>query len=147
MVDVSGKPPTVRQAVARGEVHMLPETLEAIKAHALGKGDVLAVAHIAGVQAAKRTDELIPLAHPLPLTGVDLTFTLDERVGVVTIQANVTTVAPTGVEMEAMVAVAAAALTIYDMCKAVDRAMTVERIRLISKSGGRSGDYHRAEGP
>lgn len=147
MVDVSGKPPTVRQAVARGEVHMQPETLAAIKAHAIGKGDVLTVAHIAGVQAAKRTDELIPLAHPLPLTGVDLTFAVDERVGVVAIQANVTTVAPTGVEMEALVAVAAAALTIYDMCKAADRAMTIERIRLISKSGGRSGDYRRMEGP
>lgn len=145
MVDVSGKPPTVRQAVARGEVHMMPETLAQVTANAIGKGDVLAVAHIAGVQAAKRTDELIPLAHPLPLTGVDLTFTVDEEAGKVGIQANVSTVAPTGVEMEALVAVAAAALTIYDMCKAVDRGMTIERIRLVSKSGGRSGEYHRTE--
>jgi cyclic pyranopterin phosphate synthase len=144
MVDVSGKPATVRQAIARGEVRMRPETLAQIKANTFKKGDVLAVAKLAGIQAAKRTDELIPLAHPLALTGIDLITTLDDQVSAVMIQAAVSTVAPTGVEMEALAAVAAAALTIYDMCKAVDRSMTIERIRLVRKTGGRSGDYERA---
>ncbi len=147
MVDVSGKPQTVRVAVARGEVRMRPETLAQIRAHQVAKGDVLATAHVAGVLAAKRTDELIPLAHPLPLTGVDLSFRLDERASAVQIEATVRTRAPTGVEMEALAAVAAAALTIYDMCKAVDREMTIEGIRLVSKSGGRSGDYRRPGEP
>ncbi len=144
MVNVSGKPATVRQAVARGEVRMLPQTLAKIKANTIAKGDVLAVAHVAAVMAAKRTDELIPLAHPLPLAGVDVTFSLKEETSTVEIGAVVRTVAPTGVEMEALAAVSAAALTIYDMCKAVDRGMTIERIRLVSKTGGRSGDYQRA---
>ncbi len=145
MVNVSDKPATVRQAVARGEVRMLPETLAKIKANAIAKGDVLAVARVAGVLAAKRTDELIPLAHPLPLSGVDVAFAFNEHANAIDIEATVTTVAPTGVEMEALAAVCAAALTIYDMCKAVDRAMTIERVRLISKTGGRSGEYHREE--
>ncbi len=122
---------------------MRPETLAKIQANAIAKGDVLAVAQVAGVLAAKRTDELIPLTHPLPLTGVGVTFRLREDPPAVEIEARVSTVAPTGVEMEALAAVAAAALTIYDMCKAVDRGMTVERIRVVSKTGGRSGTYQR----
>jgi cyclic pyranopterin phosphate synthase len=145
MVDVSAKAATVRQAVARGEVHLLRETLEKIKANAIAKGDVLAVAQVAGVLAAKRTDELIPLTHPLPLTGVGVTFKLNGATSAVEIEATVSTVAPTGVEMEALAAVAAAALTIYDMCKAVDRGMTIERIRLVSKTGGRRGAYYRED--
>src|SRR5438128_10696665 len=141
MVDVSDKPATLRQAVARGEVRMTPQALGKIKANAIAKGDVLAVAHVAAGMAAKRTDELIPLAHPLPLTGVDVSFVLKEETSTVEIAAVVTTVAPTGVEMEALAAVSAAALTIYAMCKAVHRGMTIERIRLVSKIGGRSGDY------
>ena len=143
MVDVSEKPSTVRQAVARAEVHLQRETLAKIKANAIAKGDVLAVAQVAGVLAAKRTDEIIPLTHPLPLTGVAVAFRLDETTPAVEIEATVRTVAPTGVEMEALAAVAAAALTIYDMCKAVDRGMTIERIRLVSKTGGRRGAYYR----
>ncbi len=145
MVNVSEKLETARQAIARGEVRMRPETLALIEAREIGKGDVLTVAHVAGVLAAKRTDELIPLAHPLPLTGVDLSFSVDRTRSTVSIQATVSTMARTGVEMEALAAVAAAALTIYDMCKAVDREMTIDRIRLISKSGGRSGEYQRRE--
>ena len=143
MVDVSTKSETLRQAVARGVVRMKPQTLRLIKANRIAKGDVLAVAQVAGVNAAKRTDELIPMAHTLPLTGVQIDFALDEKAGTVGIQATVSTVARTGVEMEALVAVTAAALAVYDMCKAVDRAMTIERVRLVSKTGGRSGPYRR----
>lgn len=143
MVNVSEKPPTLRRAVARGEVRMRPGTLLLIKANKIAKGDVLAVAQVAGVMAAKRTDEFIPLAHPLPITGVDISFDLDQGTSTVRIEAAVSTVARTGVEMEALVAVSAAALAIYDMCKAVDRGMTIDLIRLISKSGGQSGDYQR----
>ena len=143
MVDVSAKSETLRQAVARGEVRMKPQTLRLIKANRIAKGDVLAVAQVAGVNAAKRTDELIPMAHTLPLTGVQIDFALDEKAGTVGIQATVSTVARTGVEMEALVAVTAAALAVYDMRKAVDRAMTIERVRLVSKTGGRSGPYRR----
>lgn len=147
MVNVSAKAETHRQAVARGEVHMRAGTLTLIKANAIAKGDVLAVAQVAGVMAAKRTDELIPMAHPLPLTGVDLTFQLDELTSTVGIEAVVSTVSRTGVEMEALAAVSAAALTIYDMCKAIDREMTIDRIRLVRKSGGRSGEYRREGEP
>lgn len=143
MVDVSAKSETVRQAVARGEVRMKPQTLRLIKQNRIAKGDVLAVAQVAGVNAAKRTDELIPMAHTLPLTGVQIDFTLDERAGTVGIQATASTVGRTGVEMEALTAVMAAALAIYDMCKAVDRGMTVERVRLVGKTGGRSGAWRR----
>jgi len=143
MVDVSAKSETLRQAVARGEVRMKPQTLRLIKANRIAKGDVLAVAQVAGVNAAKRTDELIPMAHTLPLTGVQIDFALDEKAGTVGIQATASTVARTGVELEALVAVTAAALAVYDMCKAVDRAMTIERVRLVSKTGGRSGPYRR----
>ena len=143
MVDVSTKSETLRQAVARGVVRMKPQTLRLIKANRIAKGDVLAVAQVAGVNAAKRTDELIPMAHTLPLTGVQIDFALDEKAGTVGIQATASTVARTGVELEALVAVTAAALAVYDMCKAVDRAMTIERVRLVSKTGGRSGPYRR----
>lgn len=143
MVDVSTKSETLRQAVARGVVRMKPQTLRLIKANRIAKGDVLAVAQVAGVNAAKRTDELIPMAHTLPLTGLQIDFALDEKAGTVGIQATASTVARTGVELEALVAVTAAALAVYDMCKAVDRAMTIERVRLVSKTGGRSGPYRR----
>ena len=144
MVDVSGKTPSHRQAVARGEVRMKPQTARLIKGNRIAKGDVLAVAQVAGVTAAKRTDEWIPMAHTLPLTAVRLTFQLDERSGAVRIEAVASAVDRTGVEMEALTAVSAAALTIYDMCKAVDREMTIERVRLVSKTGGRSGTFRRA---
>ncbi len=145
MVDVSAKIETPRVATARGEVRMRAKTLMLVQANEIAKGDVFTVAQLAGVGAAKRTGELIPLAHPLPLTGVDVAFAVDERRSTVVIQATVRTIARTGVEMEALAAVAAAALTIYDMCKAVDRDMTIDQIRLISKSGGRSGDYERKD--
>ena len=143
MVDVSAKPETLRQSLARGEVRMKPQTIRLIKDNRIAKGDVLAVAQVAGVNAAKRTDELIPLAHTLPLTGVRLKFGLDEKTGTLSIEATASTVARTGVEMEALTAVSVAALAIYDMCKAVDREMTIERVRLVSKSGGRSGNFRR----
>jgi len=145
MVDVSQKVESLRVATARGEVRMRPETLTLVQANAIAKGDVFTVAQLAGVGAAKRTDELIPLAHPLPLTGIDVSFSVDEPRATVNIQATVSTVARTGVEMEALAAVAAAALTIYDMCKAVDRDMTINRIRLVRKTGGRSGEYRRQD--
>jgi cyclic pyranopterin phosphate synthase len=145
MVDVSAKLETLRVATARGEVRMQPRTLALLQANEIAKGDVLTVAQLAGIGAAKRTDELIPLAHPLPLTGIDVSFVIDASRSTVGIQATVRTTARTGVEMEALAAVAAAALTIYDMCKAVDRAMTIEQIRLVSKIGGRSGEYHRED--
>lgn len=144
MVDVSGKVVSARTAVARGEVRMRPQTARLIRSNRIGKGDVLTVAQVAGVTAAKRTDEWIPLAHPLPLTAVRLDFDLDLR-GIVRIEATASTTGRTGVEMEALTAVSAAALTIYDMCKAVDREMTIEHVRLVSKTGGRSGSFRRAE--
>ncbi|HXF82876.1 MAG TPA: cyclic pyranopterin monophosphate synthase MoaC [bacterium] len=143
MVDVAAKAPSVRRAVARGEVRMKPQTLRLIQQSRIAKGDVLAVAQVAGVSAAKRTDELIPLAHTLPLTAVRLDFTLDDAAGVLGIEATASTVGRTGVEMEALTAVMGAALAIYDMCKAVDRGMTIERVRLVSKTGGRTGAWRR----
>jgi cyclic pyranopterin phosphate synthase len=143
MVDVRDKPDTVREARARGVVVMQPSTLELIQRNALQKGDVLAVAKIAGIMAAKRTSELIPLCHPLPLTSVDLTFGLDPSAGRIDIESIARVTGKTGVEMEALTAVAAAALTVYDMCKAVDREMCITDIRLIEKQGGRSGFFHR----
>ncbi|MBI4277123.1 MAG: cyclic pyranopterin monophosphate synthase MoaC [Armatimonadetes bacterium] len=143
MVDVGAKPETVREATARGEVRMRPETAALIRAHQVAKGDVLAVARVAAIMAAKRTAELIPLCHPLPLTAVDVDFRLDEAAGVVEIEVTARTAARTGVEMEALTAVAAAALTIYDMCKAVDRGMEVGRVRLMRKAGGCSGEWVR----
>ena len=143
MVDVSEKPATLRVATARGEVRMQPATLRLIAEGALPKGDVLAVARLAGIMAAKRTAELIPLCHPLALSHVDVELTPDTRGTRVAIESRVRTRGPTGVEMEALAAVAAAALTLYDMCKAVDRGMTLDAIRLVRKSGGRSGSWIR----
>lgn len=147
MVDVSAKPATVRRATARGEVRMRPGTLALVRANRLAKGDVLGVAQVAGVLAAKRTAELIPLCHPLPLADVQVRLTPHRAPARVAIEATVRTVAPTGVEMEALAAVAVAALTVYDMCKAADRTMTIERIRLVHKAGGRRGEYHRPGEP
>jgi cyclic pyranopterin phosphate synthase len=142
MVDVGGKPDTHRVAVARGQVRMKPETLTLIRQNALAKGDALATARIAGIVAAKKTAELIPLCHPLMLTHIGVEFELQETEtdGVVEITATVQTTGKTGVEMEALTAVSVAALTIYDMGKAVDRAMRLTDIRLVEKHGGKSGD-------
>ncbi len=144
MVDVGAKAVTERVAVARGRVRMEPETLRLIRDGAMRKGDVLTVAQIAGIQAAKRTHELIPLCHPLLLTHVSLTFSFDEEQSSVEIEGQVRVSGQTGVEMEALTAVSVAALTIYDMAKAVDRAMTISDIRVAEKRGGKSGDF-RAE--
>lgn len=141
MVDVSGKPATAREAVAAGEVWMRPETLALIQQGGIPKGDVLAVARVAGIQAAKRTPELIPLCHPLPITSVEVDFSFDEARSVIEIAARVRCTGVTGVEMEALTAVAIAGLTIYDMCKAVDRGMRLQNIRLLRKSGGKSGEW------
>ncbi|MDP9235790.1 MAG: cyclic pyranopterin monophosphate synthase MoaC [Chloroflexota bacterium] len=140
MVDVSAKDDTMREATARGRIVMRRETLALIQRNGLPKGDVLAVAQIAGIMAAKRTHELIPMCHPLLLTGIDVTLTPNETRVCVDIEATVRTTGKTGVEMEALTAASVAALTIYDMCKAVDRAMRIESVRLIRKSGGKSGE-------
>ena len=140
MVDVTGKDDTVREAVAKGSVRMKPETLALIQSGGVPKGDVLAVAQVAGVMAAKRTHELIPMCHPLLLSAIDVRLEPDEKESAVQITATVRTTGKTGVEMEALTAVAVAALTIYDMCKAVDRSMRIEGVRLVRKSGGRSGE-------
>lgn len=142
MVDVTEKSVTRRTAAAAGEVRMAPETLEKIKNGAVKKGDVLAVAQVAGIQAAKHNWELIPMCHPLALTGIDITFALSDEPCMVEIRAAVTCTGVTGVEMEALTAVSVAALTIYDMCKAVQRDMRITNIRLLEKTGGKSGDYH-----
>ena len=144
MVDVGEKPDTQRAATARGRVVMRPDTLAHIQAGGLPKGDVLAVAHVAGVMAAKRTHELIPMCHPLLLTGIDVTLTPNEARSCVEIEATVRTTGKTGVEMEALTAVTVAALTVYDMCKAVDLAMRIEQVRLMRKAGGKSGDWTAA---
>lgn len=144
MVDVSDKQQTVREAVAKGTVQMKPATLELIKSGGVKKGDVLAVAQVAGIMAAKKTPELIPMCHPLHLTGIDIGFHLKEPEKI-EIQATVRTTDRTGVEMEALVAVSAAALAIYDMCKAVDREITISDIKLMKKSGGKSGVFARKE--
>lgn len=140
MVDVSDKGVTRRESTARGVVWMKPETLRAIRDDQVAKGDVLATAQIAAVMAAKRTWEIIPLCHPLLLTGVSVEFQLDEASSTVEISATVKTTGQTGVEMEALTAVSAAALTVYDMCKAIDPAMRISDIRLARKSGGKSGE-------
>ena len=140
MVDVGDKQDTARTAIARGEVHMKPETLALIRTGAIKKGNVLTVAQIAGIQAAKRTWELIPLCHPLPLTKVDVDLELDDALPGVIITATVKVTGKTGVEMEALTAVSVAALTIYDMAKAVEKTMRIQNIRLVEKHGGRSGD-------
>jgi cyclic pyranopterin phosphate synthase len=141
MVDVGAKPSTAREAIARGEVRMRPETLRLIREGDLPKGDVLGTARLAGIMAAKRTSELIPLCHPLLLTYVGVDFTLDEETGRVEITATVRCHGQTGVEMEALTAVSVAALTIYDMAKAVEQDMVIGEIRLVEKRGGKSGEW------
>jgi cyclic pyranopterin monophosphate synthase len=140
MVDVSRKPDTERTARARGEVHMKRETLELIRAGQIKKGDVLTVARIAGITGSKRTSDLIPLCHPLPLTHVAVELELDDSLPGVLITATARTVGKTGVEMEALTAVSIAALTVYDMAKAAEKTMRIQNIRLIEKHGGQSGD-------
>lgn len=140
MVDVGSKPDTERIAIAKGEVRMKQTTLDLIRAGQIKKGDVLTVAQIAGISASKRTSELIPLCHPLPLTKVDVDLALDDSIPGVTITATAKTIAKTGVEMEALTAVSVAALTVYDMAKAAEKTMHIQNIRLVEKYGGRSGD-------
>lgn len=143
MVEVGGKEITRREAVARGEVVMRPETLELILAGKVPKGEVFGVARVAGIMAAKKTPDLIPLCHPLVLTGIDVHFRPDRAHSRVEIEVKARTTGQTGVEMEALTAVSAAALAIYDMCKAVDREMVIGAIRLVLKSGGKSGTFQR----
>ena len=140
MVDVGWKPVTDREAVARGSVQMQPETLRLIVAGQVKKGDVFTIAQLAGIMGAKRTAELIPLCHPLPLNKVDVELEADEANCRVNITATASTSGKTGVEMEALTAVTVAALSVYDMCKAVDRGMQIGQVRLVSKRGGQSGD-------
>lgn len=141
MVDVSGKAETVRTATAKGRVLMRPETLALIREGGFKKGDVLQVARLAGIMAAKRTADLIPLCHPLPLSSVAVDLELDEAGGAVEIAATVKMTGRTGVEMEALTAVTVAALTVYDMCKSVDRGMRIADVRLAHKAGGKSGEF------
>ena len=143
MVDVSAKSETSRTAVAQGRVLMNRETFELVKTGGMKKGDVIAAAQIAGIMAAKRTPDLIPMCHTLLLSGVDMAFSLNEADCAVEITATVRCTGQTGVEMEALTAVSVAALTVYDMCKAVQKDMEITDIRLVSKSGGKSGDFHR----
>ncbi|HEY5670967.1 MAG TPA: cyclic pyranopterin monophosphate synthase MoaC [Anaerolineales bacterium] len=145
MVDVGHKPDTERIAVARGEVHMRAETLALIRGGALKKGDALSVAQVAGVMAAKRTSELIPLCHPLLLNQILVEFEMDDELPGVRIKATVRTVGKTGVEMEALTAVSVAALTLYDMAKSAEKTMRIQNIRLIEKHGGQSGDVVQDE--
>lgn len=144
MVDVGSKPETERLARAAGSIRMRPETLELIRSGQAGKGDVLGVARIAAIQAAKRTGELIPLCHPLPLSHLAVEFSLDDAGSAVRCEVTARTVGRTGVEMEAMTAVSVALLTIYDMCKAADRGMVLENVQLLEKSGGKSGCWQAA---
>ena len=141
MVDVTGKDVTAREATARGTVRMKPATLALIAQGGMAKGDVLAVAQVAGIMAAKRTPDIIPMCHPLAITGVEMQFRLNAEESSVEIAATVRLAGKTGVEMEALTAVSVAALTVYDMCKAVDKEMTIDRIRLVHKSGGKSGEF------
>lgn len=143
MVDISEKPLTQREAVAKGSVYMKPETLRLIEDKKVPKGDVLCVSRVAGIMAAKRTSEVIPMCHPLNITSVDIKLNLDSKKNKVDIEACVKILGRTGVEMEALTAVSAAALTIYDMCKAVDKEMVISDIMLMEKRGGKSGVYKR----
>ena len=145
MVDVAAKAVTDRRAVARALVRMSPATAAVVAAGDAPKGDVLGVARIAAIQASKRTSDLIPLCHPLPLTRVAVDFALDREAGAVTIEVTAETLARTGVEMEALTAAAVGLLTVYDMCKAVDRGMRIESVRLLEKEGGRSGHFVAAD--
>jgi len=141
MVDVGAKAETHRTATAAGFIRMLPATLEVVASGTAKKGDVLGVARIAAIQAAKKTSDLVPLCHPVPLTSVNVDFTLDKKASRIECRATVECTARTGVEMEALTAVQVGLLTIYDMCKAVDRGMTMEEIRVVEKHGGKSGSY------
>jgi cyclic pyranopterin phosphate synthase len=147
MVDVSPKPETAREAVAHAVLRMTPRTLRLVRAGNAPKGDVLGVARTAGIMAAKRTHELIPLCHPLRLTGIDIQFDDDVRRGELRVQARVRTVDKTGVEMEALTAVSVAALAVYDMVKAVEKGVTITRVQLLEKTGGKSGTWKRAGRP
>jgi len=147
MVDVSAKAETAREAVARGRVRMAPATLRLVRKGKTPKGDLFATAHLAAVMAAKRTDEWIPLAHPLRVEGVEVVFTLADRPASVHIECRVRTTGRTGVEMEALTGVSAAALTLVDMLKAVDRSLVIEHVALWEKRGGRSGEWRRAAPP
>ncbi|MCY1005006.1 cyclic pyranopterin monophosphate synthase MoaC [Nannocystis pusilla] len=147
MVAVTDKPETARAAVAEARVRMAPATLERIREGQIGKGDVLAVARLAAIAGAKQTPQLIPLCHPVRLTGIDVDFALEPDLPGVRATVRVTAVDRTGPEMEAMTAAAAAALTIYDMCKAIDRAMAIESVYLVEKSGGKSGVWTRGSAP
>ena len=140
MVDVSAKADTEREAVARGLVLMKPETLKLVSEGGISKGEVLSVARVAGIMAAKHTPYLVPMCHPLLLTHVEVDLRLDPDISAIEIMATVRTTGKTGVEMEALTAVTGSALTIYDMCKAVDKAMRIEKVRLVRKTGGKSGD-------
>ncbi len=146
MVDVGDKAETRREAIARGRIELSRVALDAVLAGTAKKGDVLGVARIAAIQAAKRTSEWIPLCHPLALDGIDVAFTPEPSGPALAIEARVRTSGRTGVEMEALVAVSAAALTIYDMCKSIDRGMVIGAVRLVRKTGGKSGLYEREEG-
>ncbi len=143
MVDVSDKEETLRWARAQAVVRMLPQTLQSIQSGGIKKGDVLAVAQVAGIMGAKQTPGLIPMCHPLMLTGVDIEYDFNEAESTLTIRSFVKTSGKTGVEMEAITAVSAAALTVYDMCKAIDRWMTISSIQLLEKAGGKSGHWRR----
>ncbi|MEO8193564.1 MAG: cyclic pyranopterin monophosphate synthase MoaC [Gemmatimonadales bacterium] len=145
MVDVSGKSPSPRLAIAAGAIRMSPTTLDAIRSNSLKKGDVLAVARVAAIMAAKRTSEMIPLCHPIALTDVGVEFVLDDSLPGVRVRSHARTHERTGVEMEALTAVSVALLTIYDMAKAIDRGMTITAIALVEKSGGASGDWKRED--
>ncbi len=145
MVDVGGKPDSERLAIAKGEVLMKRETFDLIRAGQMKKGDVLTVAQVAGITAAKRASDLIPLCHPLPITHAEVTLALDESLPGVVITASVKTTGKTGVEMEALTAVAVAALTVYDMAKAAEKTMKIQNIHLVEKHGGKSGDFMRGD--
>ena len=145
MVNVGNKPNTHRIAIATGTITMLPETFKMVEAGTHKKGDVLGIARIAGIQASKRTSDLIPLCHPLSLTHVSLEFQLDQKTSSIACQVRAETTGPTGVEMEALTAVQVALLTIYDMCKAVDRGMVMSDVKLLEKSGGKSGEWKARE--
>lgn len=146
MVDVTAKPETARTAVARGSIRMRAATLEVIRANGLKKGDVQTVAKLAGIMAAKRTADLIPLCHTLPLSAVDLSLSLDDKLPGIRVEATVSTVGKTGVEMEALAAVSIALLTVYDMAKAIDRDMCIGEIELLEKTGGRNPGRKTADG-
>lgn len=143
MVDVSEKPPTQREAIAAGSVYMKPETIRLIKDRLISKGDVLGVARVAGIMAAKKTPDLIPMCHPLNITSVNIDFDVDENKNKIDIKTTARITGQTGVEMEALTATSVAALTIYDMCKAVDKDMVISDIMLLEKRGGKSGEFKR----